>query len=341
MTGAPTDIVLGCENLDAALIPLVEDHGWRLETIFPADAPTQMILRRGTQRLRLIRGDDIADPPESTAPSAVPGARLTAPVISRLAEDADFGVGRAGMTYRDLIPDRLGGVLIASHIRIDDEGPVADYVHFHDVAFQLIFCRRGWVEVAYQDQGPPLVMTAGDCVLQPPGIRHRVLAASAGLEVVELASPAVHATHRDHELVLPSPIEELGRDYGGQNFVHHVAADTPEVPSRFPGYLTRDVGLGPASRSAVEARVHRSDRDDCGTDDADGEISQDREWMFFFVLDGSATVMLDGESAELGAGDSVVVPPGCSVRWLGGTLLEVAPGMPREMSSEASSGSAE
>jgi quercetin dioxygenase-like cupin family protein len=330
-----TDIVVGCEDLDAALAPLVEDHGWRLETIFPADAPAQMILRRGTQRLRLVRGDDIVNPLEPTAPTVVPGARLTAPVISRLAEDADFGVGRAGMTYRDLIPDRLGGALIASHIRIDEEGPVADYVHFHDVAFQLIFCRRGWVEVAYQDQGPPLVMTAGDCVLQPPGIRHRVLRASAGLEVVELASPAVHATHRDHELVLPSPIEEPGREYGGQHFVHHVAADTPEVPSRLPGYLVRDVGLSPASRAAVEARVHHSDSGIAG------EISQDRQWMFFFVLDGSAKVTVDGTTTGFDAGDSVVVPTGCSMRWSGGTLLEVAPGLPRELSSEFSSGSAE
>ena len=40
-------------------------------------------------------------------------------------------VGRAGMLYRDLIPDRLGGAIVASHIRIPEGGPVGDSVHFH------------------------------------------------------------------------------------------------------------------------------------------------------------------------------------------------------------------
>ncbi len=316
-----TDIVIGCEDLDIASARLIDDDGWRLETIFPADAPFQMILSRGAQRLRLIRRD-IADPPEPIAPADVPAARVDGAVISRRSTATDFGVGRAGMTYRDLIPDRLGGALIASHIRIDDEGPVADYVHFHDVAFQLIFCRSGRVEVAYQDHGAPIVMAAGDCVLQPPGIRHRVLWASAGMEVVELASPAVHATHRDHELTLPSSTPAPGREYGGQRFVHHVAAESPERPGRFPGYVARDVGLGPASRFAVEASVHRRVGDDRG------DVRQDREWMFVFVLDGSATLRLDGAAIDLDRSDSIVVPPGCSMNWSGGTLLEVGPGSP-------------
>ena len=54
--------------------------------------------------------------------------------------------GRAGMTYRDLIPSRLGGRFIASHITIPNGGPVADWVHFHKIRFQIIFCRRGWVQ---------------------------------------------------------------------------------------------------------------------------------------------------------------------------------------------------
>ena len=73
------------------------------------------------------------------------------------------------MLYRDLIPDRLGGsAIVASHIRIAEGGPVGDSVHFHRVGFQLIFCYRGWVEVVYEDQGPPFVLRAGDCVIQEP-----------------------------------------------------------------------------------------------------------------------------------------------------------------------------
>jgi hypothetical protein len=47
------------------------------------------------------------------------------------------------MIYRDLIPGRLGGRFIASHIAIPQGGPVADWVHYHLIRFQMIFCRRG------------------------------------------------------------------------------------------------------------------------------------------------------------------------------------------------------
>lgn len=81
-----------------------------------------------------------------------------------------------------------------------------DYVHFHKVRFQMIYCYKGWVRVVYEDQGPPLVMRAGDCVLQPPRIRHRVLESSPGLEVIEIGCPAEHETFADHDLQLPTPV---------------------------------------------------------------------------------------------------------------------------------------
>ena len=74
------------------------------------------------------------------------------------------GEGRAGMHYRDLIPGRLGGRYIASHITIAQGGPVADWVHYHLIAFQLICIRSGWVRVVYEDQGAPFIMAAGDMV---------------------------------------------------------------------------------------------------------------------------------------------------------------------------------
>ena len=53
--------------------------------------------------------------------------------------DAPPAAGRAGMVYRDLIPDRLGGAFIASHITIPEGGPVPDYVHHHDISV----CTKG------------------------------------------------------------------------------------------------------------------------------------------------------------------------------------------------------
>ena len=44
-------------------------------------------------------------------------------VVRRLADQAPWVIGRAGMQYRDLIPSRLGGSIVASHIRIPDRWP--------------------------------------------------------------------------------------------------------------------------------------------------------------------------------------------------------------------------
>jgi quercetin dioxygenase-like cupin family protein len=213
---------LRCADLDAA----VADHearGFRIEVIVPADDPEAIEMSRGDARVRLIRA----------APSR--------------AADSDWHVGRAGMEYRDLLPDRLGGRLIASHIRIRDGGPVPDYVHYHAIDFQMIYVRAGWVRVVYEDQGAPFVMHAGDCVVQPPRIRHRVLEASPGLEVIELASPARHATYVDHDLQLPTAKLDPDRDFSGQRFSWHRAVGSP----------VEDLGVASATNGLVSARIVR------------------------------------------------------------------------------------
>jgi quercetin dioxygenase-like cupin family protein len=189
------ETVVQCEDLDEALALFVNKFGFRLERIFPADAP-RMAVVSGHGRWIRLQLDDVGEPTPCLAPAP-------ARVISYLA-DARWGVGRAGMHYRDLIPGRQGGALIASHIHIPDGGDMADYVHFHDINFQIIYCYKGWVRLAYEGQGPPFVLREGECVTQPPKIRHRVLDASAGLQVVEVTSPAEHMTHVDHEMTLPS-----------------------------------------------------------------------------------------------------------------------------------------
>jgi len=51
----------------------------------------------------------------------VPTNRPSLSVVRVTGGDA-FGEGRAGMGYRDLLPDRWGGRFIASHILIADGG---------------------------------------------------------------------------------------------------------------------------------------------------------------------------------------------------------------------------
>lgn len=172
----------------------------------------------------------------------------------------DWQVGRIGMLYRDLVPDRLGDRLIASHIRVPQGGPVPDYVHFHEVRFQIIYGYRGWVRVLYQDQEAPTLISAGDCVLQPPGIRHRLLACSDGLEVVEvigISKPNGDWATADPATELPTRTPDPERRFEGQRFVHHIGAEAPWRTSA-AGIEVQDLGLEAASGGHVRARVLRS-----------------------------------------------------------------------------------
>jgi quercetin dioxygenase-like cupin family protein len=233
---AQGEVVLACADLPPALAFFTGELGFRLETIFPADAPTTAILSREGLRIRLAPVDA---PPatlrlpadqagETVAPNgtrivfaAPPGPSDSRPPTTPLqvfkAQGA-VSTGRAGMIYRDLIPGRLGGTVIASLIAVPEGGPVNDWVHHHELGWQMIFCRAGWVRVAYEDQGSPITMRPGELVLQPPGIRHRVLESSPGLEVIELASPAEHPTHADHDMTLPNGPPRPDRRFGDQTF---------------------------------------------------------------------------------------------------------------------------
>ncbi len=231
-------------------------------------------------------------------------------VVRRLADQAPWVIGRAGMQYRDLIPNRLGGSIIASHIRIPDGGPVPDMVHFHKVGFQLIFCYRGWVDVVYEDQGPPIRLTAGDCFIQPPEIRHRVLEASDGIEVIEIGVPAEHITEIDHEMELPTPHLRPDREWQGQRFVFNQAKDADWQPSRLSGFVARDTTIAANTKDVAGVQVFRRGKGDPVWATHNADIH------FTFVMAGQMT--LEGEGKDpytLAPGDAFVIPPGMATRY--------------------------
>ena len=325
------EVVLPCPALDETLAFFTKRLGFRVAAVFPADDPRVAVIAGHGLRIRLER--ERAGPPGvlrllCADPAAVAGGalELLAPNGTRVelrpsdpplalpplqpsfvftGQGSAWGTGRAGMLYRDLIPDRQGGRFIASHIRIPEGGPVPDYVHFHRVRFQMIYCYKGSVRVVYEDQGPSFVLEAGDCVLQPPRIRHRVLESSPGLEVIEISSPAEHDTLADLELELPTSQVRPERDFGGQRFVRHEAARAPWVPWRAEGFDARDLGMAAATSGLAAAHVVRG-RGASGTEAS----RHDAELLFTFVLDGAATLHCDGPGQPLGAGDSFVVPAG-------------------------------
>lgn len=284
------EVVLSCRDLATALAFYQGELGFRLDSIFPADDPRRALLSGHGVRLRLQRGDDRAPAP----------AGPVAFTVSRLAADARWVEGRAGMLYRDLLQGQRGP-LIASHIRIPRGGPVPDYVHYHRVRFQLIYCRAGQVRVVYEDQGPPFVLRAGDCVLQPPQIRHRVLDCSDGLEVIEVSSPAEHETLTDHDLSLPTEVVRSERRFDGQLFVRHQVAAAAWQSG--PGFDARDLGIAAATAMA-SARVLRP------TTTATIELGEpDDALRFWFVLHGGLSLIAAGASHSLTAGDACLLPP--------------------------------
>lgn len=293
MARSPDELELVCADFAPAL-ELLRGLGLRIELIYPADDPHTALLARDGARVRLT-----ARPGAPPIPARPPEFRPEF-VVTRVGTES--GVGRAGMIYRDLIPGRLGGRYVASHIAIAEGGPVADWVHHHRIVVQLICVRKGWARVVYEDQGEPFVMAAGDMVLQPPGIRHRVLESGAGLEVVEISCPALHETFADHEMTLPNDAPDPAREYEGQRFLHHVAAKAPWA--RWHGAEAQEAGVGAATGGLAEARILRP-----GGAPVVAVPPHDGELAFGFLLDGSARLE-HGEGHRLGPADSFVIPPG-------------------------------
>jgi quercetin dioxygenase-like cupin family protein len=203
----------------------------------------------------------------------------------------------------------LGGSIIASHIRIPDAGPVPDMVHYHTVGFQLIFCYHGWVRLVYEDQGPPFLLKAGDCVIQPPRIRHRVLEASEDLQVVEIGVPAEHVTTVDHEMELPTPFLRPDRDFDGQTFCRSELENAVWAPWRLPGFEARETGIGKATAGVASVQVARPVGHTHGQ--LTGQVtSHTGDILFAFVLSGSMTLRGEGQGAHaLSEGDAYVIPP--------------------------------
>jgi len=347
MTQIRAEIRLPTQELRDDLPFYTRTLGFRLDMIYPADDPQVAVLSGHGVRLRIEKGA-----PEAPGtlrlltddPGFAGGHRLlTAPngtrievdalnpplilprtehafVVRRLADQAPWVIGRAGMEYRDLIPTRLGGAMIASHIRVPD-GPVPDMVHFHKVGFQLIFCVAGWVDVLYEDQGGIRRIEAGDCFIQPPGIRHKVLH-SEGVQVVEIGVPAEHVTEIDHEMTLPTPHFRPEREWDGQRFVHDIGAQGIFRPFRIPGFEARDTGVNENTKGVASVMVARPSG-------AAPWVAHDGDILFGFVMTGR--MVLEGEGKDpypLEPGDAFVIPPGMATRWSGASadlqVLEVS-----------------
>ena len=337
MTDTIAEIRLPTDELLEDIPFYTKTLGMRMDMIYPADDPRIAVFSGHGLRLRVEKDATeppgtlriLTDDPDGFADGA---RRLTAPngttieieernpplvmpetkhsfVVRRLADGVPWVIGRAGMNYRDLVPDRLGGAMIASHIRIPEGGPVPDMVHYHRVGFQLIFCVSGWVDVVYEDQGPPMRLHPGDCFIQPPEIRHRVLHSGDDLQVIEIGVPAEHVTEIDHDMDLPTRHLRPDREWQGQRFVFSRADGADWAPFRLPGYVCRDTTIADNTKGVAGVQVVRRGQG------VPVWAAHDTDILFNYVMAGTVTLEGDGRDPfALTAGDAFVIPPGMKTR---------------------------
>lgn len=326
-------VLLPSKDLPADMA-FFKELGFRLDNIFPADNPAVAIMSGHGLSIRLDKnsngpaseihiltdqaeiigkGEESFVAPNGTIVKIKPESNQVITPSTRhkfevrhMEGNTPWVIGRAGMLYRDLIPDRLGGGIIASHIRIPNGGPVPDMVHYHTIGFQLIFCIRGWVRLVYEDQGPPFILHAGDCVTQPPEIRHRVLEASDNLEVIEIGVPAEHMTTIDHEMELPTKTYRPDREFQGQRFCHHQMKDAVWKAWRIPGFEFRDTGISKTSAGVASVHVARPLKKGIHS----GKILHNVDILFTFVKNGEVILLAEGHNQHiLRKGDAFVIPP--------------------------------
>lgn len=332
-SNSQAQVLMSSDDLNIEM-EFFERVGFKLLNIFPDDDPQVAVMSGHDIQIRIDKTAGCRPPSIhllSDTPEKVLGKKdsLTAPngtiitvglktyqvpkpttrhkfEVRQLRDQTPWVIGRAGMQYRDLVPDRLGGGIMASHIRIPKGGPVPDMVHYHTIGFQLIYCYRGWVKLVYEDQGPPFILNAGDCVTQPPEIRHRVLEASDNLEVIEIGVPAEHMTSIDHEMELPTPYYRPEREFGEQTFCHHKLEEAIWSSDDVTGFESRDTGILKATKGVAAVKVYRSK-----VDKHDPQLlTHDVDILFAFVTEGSFTLTSEeNKKHHLRKGDAFVIPP--------------------------------
>ncbi len=94
--------------------------------------------------------------------------------------------------YRDLgVTAATGGDYVAHVIRANGrkQSDAVQQWHIHDCTFQLVYVLNGWATFDYEGQGRRTIRK-GDCILQVPRIKHREVACSDDLELLEIVAPA-------------------------------------------------------------------------------------------------------------------------------------------------------
>lgn len=91
--------------------------------------------------------------------------------------------------YRDLgIKQSTHDKAVVHVIRAREGTNATGEWHYHNLQLQIVYVLKGWAIFEYEGHGQHKLV-AGTCVHQPPGIRHREIAHSEDLELLEIVLP--------------------------------------------------------------------------------------------------------------------------------------------------------
>jgi quercetin dioxygenase-like cupin family protein len=101
----------------------------------------------------------------------------------------EFDGLRKYFEYRDLgIRQATNDAAVMHVIRAKEGTHATGEWHLHKLTLQIVYVLKGWAIFEYEGQGQHK-LEAGTCVHQPPGIRHREIAHSEDLELIEIVLP--------------------------------------------------------------------------------------------------------------------------------------------------------
>lgn len=101
---------------------------------------------------------------------------------------------RPDFVYRDLgIKRATRGMAVAHVIKAARPPKGGTGRHRHVLDFQMVYVLKGHATFWYEGRGR-VTVRPGDCVYQPPGIRHELIAWSRDMELLEIVMPATFET---------------------------------------------------------------------------------------------------------------------------------------------------
>lgn len=102
---------------------------------------------------------------------------------------------RPDFAYRDLgIKRATHGMAVAHVIKAMRPSRGGTGRHRHVLDFQMVYVLKGQATFWYEGKGR-VTVRPGDCVYQPPGIKHELIAWSRDMELLEIVMPAGFETH--------------------------------------------------------------------------------------------------------------------------------------------------